>query len=49
MYVCVFFLSAKDYRPMASRLARGTVFREIRPGDGFETGYFGKEKLGGLP
>ena len=29
--------------------ARGTVFREIRPGVGFKTGEFVEEKLGGLP
>ena len=33
---------------MTSReLARGPVFREIRPGAGFKTGDFGQEKLGG--
>ena len=32
-------------------VARGTVFREVRPGAGFKTGGFVKEKLGagGLP
>ena len=29
-------------------VARGTVFQEIRPGAGFKTGDFGKDKLGGL-
>ena len=29
--------------------ARGTVFKEIRPGAGFETGDFVQEKSGGLP
>ena len=33
---------------MASGLARGTVFQEVRPGAGFKTGDFVKEKLGGL-
>ena len=28
-------------------VARGTVFQEIRPGAGFKTGDFVKEKLGG--
>ena len=28
---------------------RGTLFQEIRPGAGFETGDFVKEMLGGLP
>ena len=31
------------------RVVRGTVFQEIRPGAGFKTGDFVKEKLGGLP
>ena len=30
-------------------VSRDTAFQEIRPGAGFETGDFGKEKLGGLP
>ena len=30
-------------------VSRGTVVQEIRPGVGFETGDFVKEKLGGLP
>ena len=30
-------------------VSRDTVFQEIRPGAGFETGDFGKEKPGGLP
>ena len=29
--------------------ARGTVLQETRPGAGFKTGDFVKEKLGGLP
>ena len=29
-------------------MSRDTVFQEIRPGAGFETGDFVKEKLGGL-
>ena len=31
------------------RVVMGTVFQEIRPGVGFKTGDFVKEKLGGLP
>ena len=42
-YLCV-FLFAMDYRTMASGLARGTVFQEVRPGAGFKTGDFVKEK-----
>ena len=30
-------------------MSRNTVFQEIRPGAGFETADFVKEKLGGLP
>ena len=31
------------------RVARGTVFQEVRPRAGFKTGDSVKEKLGGLP
>ena len=31
----------------SGRVSRDTVFQEIRPGDGFETGSFVKEKWGG--
>ena len=30
-------------------VVRDTVFQKIRPGAGFKTGDFVKEKLGGLP
>ena len=30
-------------------VSRDTVFQEIRPGAGLETGDFVEEKLGGLP
>ena len=30
-------------------VAGGTVFQEVRPGAGFRTGAFVKEKFGGLP
>ena len=41
---------AVDYRTMTSGMARGIVFQEIRPGDGFKAGDFRqKEKLGELP
>ena len=33
---------------MTSGAARGTVFQDIRPGAGFETGDFVKEMLRGL-
>ena len=39
-----FFLLAKDYRMMSSGGARGTVFQEIQPRVGFETGDFVQEK-----
>ena len=32
----------------SGRVSRDTVFQEIRPGVGFETGDFDKEMLGGL-
>ena len=42
------FLFAKDDRTITSgRVARGAVFQELRPGAGFKTGDFVKEKLGG--
>ena len=43
-------LFAEDYRTMTSGwVARGTVMQAIRPGAGFKTGDFVKEKLEGLP
>ena len=45
---CV-FLFAEDYRTITSRVARGNVIQEIRPGAVFKTGDFVKEKMGGLP
>ena len=44
------FLCAKVYRTMTSGfVSRDTVFEEVRPGAGFKTDDFVKEKLGGLP
>ena len=43
------FLLAKGHRMITSGVARGTLFQEMRPGAGFNTGDFVKEKLGGLP
>ena len=43
-------LSLIVYKGLSSddvAVARGTVSQEIRPGAGFETGGFDKEKLGG--
>ena len=46
---CSLFLFAEDYRTMRDIwVARGTVFRQVRPGDGFKTGDFVHEKLGEL-
>ena len=47
--VLVYFLGRKDLSNDDVRVARGTVFQEIRPGAGFKTGDLVKEKLGGLP
>ena len=33
----------------SGRVSRGTVFQQMRPGVGFETGDFVKEMLRGLP
>ena len=42
------FLFAKDYTSNDDvGVARGTAFQELRPGAGFKTGDFVKEKLGG--
>ena len=44
------FSFANGYRPINDvGVAKGTVFREMRPWDGFKTGDFVEEKLGGLP
>ena len=45
----IYFLVCKGLTIDDVRVARGTVFQEIRPGAGFETGHFVEEKLGGLP
>ena len=43
------FLVCKGLSIDGVGVSRGAVFQEIRPGAGFETGDFVKEKLGGLP
>ena len=43
------FLGCKGLSNDDIEVARGTVFQEIRPGVGFKTGGFVKEKLGWLP
>ena len=49
--VSVYFLVCEglSYRTMTVGVSRDTVIQEIRPGAGFKTGDFVKEKLGGLP
>ena len=42
-----YFLIFKGLSNDDVRVARGTVFQEIRPGAGFKTADFAKEKLGG--
>ena len=42
-------LQRKAYRTMTSGWKGAPYFQEIRPGAGFKTGDFVKEKLGGLP
>ena len=48
-YLDLFFLVCKGLSNDDVGVARGTIFQEIRPGAGFKTGDFVKEKLGGLP
>ena len=45
----VHFIVCKGLSIDDAEVSRDTVFREIRPGAGFETGYFVNAKLGGLP
>ena len=47
--VSVYFLVCKHLTIEDLGVSRDTVFQEIRPGAGFETGDFVEEKLGGLP
>ena len=47
--IFIFFLPSRDYRTTTSGWQGGTVFQEIRPGAGFETGDFVEEMLEGLP
>ena len=41
--------NVSTYSIADGEVSRDTVFEEKRPGAGFETGDFVKEKLGGLP
>ena len=45
----MYFLVFKGLSNDDIEAARGTVFREMRPGTGFKTGDFVIEKLRGLP
>ena len=47
MQIFIYFLVSQIMSNGDVRGARGTVFQEIRPGAGFKTGDFVKEKLGG--
>ena len=53
-YIFTYFLARKGLLLLLLSnddvgMARGTVVREIRPGAGFGSSDFVKEKLGGLP
>ena len=45
----MYFLGCKGLSYDDIEVAGGTVFQEIRPGAGFKSGDFVKERLGGLP
>ena len=47
--IVTYFLVGEELSNDDVEEARGTVIQEIRPGAGFKTGDFVKEKLGGLP
>ena len=47
--VSILFLACKGLSIDDVGVSRNTVFQEIRPRAGFETGDFVKGKLGGLP
>ena len=47
--VSIYFLGCKGLSIDDVEVSRGTVFQEIRPGVGFETGDFVEKKLGELP
>ena len=47
--VSICFLVCKDLSIDVVGVSRDTVFQEVRPGAGFETGDFVKEKLGERP
>ena len=50
-YIFTFILAREGLSidDTSGRVAKGTVFQEIRPWARFKTGDFVKEKLGGLP
>ena len=45
---CIFLFAMEGLSNNDVGVARGTVFQEVRPGAGFKTGDFVKERLGGL-
>ena len=47
--VSIYFLVCEDLFDDDVGVSRDAIFQEIRPGAGFKTGDFVKEKLGGLP
>ena len=47
--ISIYFLVCRGLTTDHVGGAGGTVFQEIRPGAGFETGDFVQEMLGGLP
>ena len=47
--VSTYFLVCKGLSIDDVGVLKDTIFQEIRPGAGFETGDFVKEKLAGLP
>ena len=46
-YLSMYFLVCEGLSNDGVGVTRGTVFQETRPGAGFKTGEFVKEKLGG--
>ena len=47
--IFIYFLVCQGLSNDGVEGARGTVFQEIPPGNGFETADFAVEMLGGLP
>ena len=47
--ICIYYLVCGGLSIDDVGVSRDTVLQEMRPGAGFKTGDFVKEKLGGLP